>query len=119
MNTKKASAYIEKIKNTSAFVWSIRLLVIALFGTSAGLITYAKEVTGFLARDTVKEIVSDSLQAAKQEMGAQLDKVQKQQDNMIVLMMQAFPEFKQAAEEKAAREQNNETLLNAIKGDKQ
>lgn len=116
MTTKKPNV-IDKIKNTSAFVWSVRLLVIALLSGGAGFLTYAKEVTGYLAKDTIMEIVSDSVKIVKKEMSKDFEKVQKQQDNMIVLMMEAFPQFREAAEKKADKEKDNETLLNAIKGD--
>ena len=99
---------IDKVKDTSSFLWSLRLAYIVIIGASVGGIAKAKDLIGYMAKDTIKEEVAK----AKQEIS---EDVEDQFENLLSLMVESFPEFRKAAEEKAKKEKNNDTLLKAIK----
>jgi hypothetical protein len=103
---------IDKVKGTSAFLWSLRLALIAILGGGGVIMTNAKELAGWLAKDTIQAEIKESERRT-------LDTMEKQFSNLIELLAKADTSFKKAAIEKAERDRDNKTLLNAIKGDNQ
>lgn len=107
---------IDKVKDTTAFIWAVRAMLVAFLTGGGFFITNAKELAGWLAKDTIERVVADTAQHLRSE-SKQIQKDTREQfNNLIVLLMESDPKFKQAAIEKADKEKTNETLLNAIKG---